>query len=54
MPGLRKERRGESRAKGTLWQAEYCATQMQDIQEERRLSVIELLSDTENMRDGST
>ena len=32
--GLRKEREGEHRAKGTLWQTEYCATQMQDMQED--------------------
>ena len=31
VPGLRKEREGEYRAKGTLWQTEYCATQMQDM-----------------------
>jgi len=30
----KKGRKGKHRAKGTLWQTEYCATQMQDMQED--------------------
>lgn len=33
-PDYGKKGKGEHRAKGTLWQTEYCATQMQNVQED--------------------